>query len=99
MPGKSRHGKGKRYQYNKKRNIPRQDGIAAPTATTAVAAAATPKPAAAIPAAPAKKAAAASASAAAIANQYTYIPSDLKRIGILTGIIIVILFVLYFIIK
>jgi hypothetical protein len=91
MPGKSRHGKGKRYQYSKKRNIPRQNTVAAPTAATAEA----PKPAATVPTAPAGKAAASPAGAKA--NHYAYVTGDLRRIGILTGIIIVILFALYFI--
>ncbi len=90
MPGKSRHGKGKRYQYSKKRNIPRQNTVATPTAATAVA----PKPAATIQTAPVGKVAASPASAKA--NQYAYVPGDLRRIGILTGIIIVIIIVLYF---
>ena len=90
MPGKSRHGKGKRYQYSKKRNIPRQNTVAQPMAATAVA----PKLAATVPTAPAGKAVASLASAKA--NQYAYVPGDLGRIGILTGIIIVILIVLYF---
>jgi len=90
MPGKSRHGKGKRYQYNKKRNIPRQGAATTPAASAAVA----PKPAATVLSAPAGKAAA--SPAIAKANQYAYIPGDLGRIGILTGIIIVILIVLYF---
>lgn len=93
MPGKSRHGKGKRYQINKKRNIPRQNTIAAPTAAAAVA----PKPAATVPMAPVGKVAASPASA--IAKQYAYVTGDLRRIGILTGIIILILFVLYFVLS
>jgi hypothetical protein len=91
MPGKSRHSKGKRYQYIKKnKNIPRQNTVAAPTAAAAVA----PKPAVTVQTAPAGKAADSSASAKT--NQYAYVTGDLKRIGILTGIIIVILIVLYF---
>jgi hypothetical protein len=90
MPGKSRHGKGKRYQSSKKRNIPRPNTVAQPAAATAIA----PKPAATVTMAPAGKAVASPASATA--NQYAYVTGDLRRIGILTGIIIVILIVLYF---
>jgi hypothetical protein len=90
MPGKSRHGKGKRYQSSKKRNIPRPNTVAQPTAATSVA----PKPAATVPMAPVGKAADSPASAKA--NHYDYVTGDLRRIGILTGIIIVILIVLYF---
>ncbi len=91
MPAKSRRGKHKRYQYNKQKNPPRQN----PVATPAAAAAAQPAmPAAAVPV---------SKPAAAVAKdqmaQYAYIPSDLRRIGLLTAIIIVILFVLYFIMR
>lgn len=91
MPGKSRHGKGKRYQYSKKhKNTPRQNTAAAPVAATAAAT----KPVTPAQTAPVGKAAAAPASV--ITNQYAYIPGDLRRIGILTGIIIVILIALYF---
>jgi len=93
MPGKSRHGKGKRHQYSKKRNIPRQNTVAQPMAATAVA----PKPAATVPTAPVGKAAASTASVKA--NHYAYVLGDLRRIGLLTGIIIVILFVLYFVLS
>jgi hypothetical protein len=94
MPGKSKRSKGKRYQQTKKsQNIPRQDALAAP----APAAAAAPKAAPTVQKVPPVKAAAAAANA--ISNQYAYIPGDLQRIGILTGIIIVILVILYFILK
>ena len=92
MPGKSKRGKGKRYQHIKKtQNVQRQDAVAAP----APAAAAAPKPAPPVRTIQAGKTAAATASV--MSNQYTYVPGDLRRIGILTGIIIVILIVLYFI--
>lgn len=55
---------------------------------------ATPKPAATVPTAPAGKAAALPASVKA--NQYAYVAGDLRRIGILSAIIVVILTVLYF---
>jgi hypothetical protein len=96
MPGKSKHGKGKRYQINKKRNIARQNTVATPAAATAAA----PKPAAALAAAPAVKAPAGKAAALAASmktDQYAHVPGDLRRIGLLTGIIIIILIVLRFV--
>jgi predicted exporter len=94
MPGKSKKGKTKRYQQIKKtNNIQRQDTVAA--AATAVSTA--PKAAATARTAPAVKASGATANA--IANQYVYVPGDLRRIGILTGIIVVILIVLYFVLR
>jgi len=92
MPGKSKHGKGKRYQLNKKRNIPRQNPVAAPAAATA----AVPKPSVTLTAAPAGKTSASSASIKT--DQYAYVPGDLRRIGLLLGIIVVILIVLRFVI-
>jgi len=89
MPGKSRHGKGKRFQPAKKTVTPRQE-----TATVAApAAAAAPKAAVPVRATPAGK------TAGVIANQYAHIPGDLRRIGVLTGVIAVILIALFFILK
>jgi hypothetical protein len=92
MPGKSKHGKGKRYQQIKKpQNIQRQDAAAVNVSTP---------PAGPIAAPVAQKVQAVKstgATAAVKADQYAYIPGDLRRIGILTGIIAVILVVLYFI--
>lgn len=94
MPGKSKHGKGKRYQPIKKaNNIQRHDTVAA----TAPAAVIAPKAAAPVQTKKAGKTAGATASA--MTNQYAYIPGDLRHIGILTGIIVVILIVLYFILS
>jgi hypothetical protein len=92
MPGKSKHGKGKRYQQNKKTQyIQRQDNIASAVSTD------TPKTAAPIRTVQTQKSP--TAGAAAKTRQYAYIPGDLRRIGILTGIIVVILIVLYFILS
>jgi hypothetical protein len=94
MPGKSKKGKKKRYlQVNKTQNLQRQDTVAAP----APAAAAVPKAASPVRTIPAGKTAAATATVKT--NQFTYIPGDLRHIGILTGIIIVILIVLKFILS
>jgi hypothetical protein len=91
MPGKSRHGKRKHFRASKKsKSLLRQDTVAAP----APAAAAAPKPAAPVPAAPAVKAAASPVSVKT--DQYAYVPGDLRRIGALSGIVIIILFVLYY---
>jgi hypothetical protein len=88
MPGKSKRSKNKRYQQIKKTaNAPRPVGVSAPTAAATV-----------LPSTTASVASKANTpSAVERMNQYTYIPGDLKRIGILSAIIIVILFVLYFI--
>lgn len=93
MPGKSKHGKKKRYQQiNKPKNIQGQATLASPTTS---AAAVTPQPAAPVKAAGTGKPTASSAGVKIMS--YEYVPGDLKRIGILTGIVILILIVLYFI--
>jgi hypothetical protein len=89
MPGKSRHGKGKHPHHSKKSKIKqrqatmsvRQDVTAeAPEHTIAVV----KSPHTAVITSPAK----------AKAMQYPYITGELRRISILTGIIVVILIVL-----
>jgi hypothetical protein len=97
MPGKSRRGKGKHPHYSKKSKIrQRQVGAGLPQPTGAglpqQAATSVPQPAAPVNARPVSKAAAPSATTATI--QYPIV-SELKRIGILTGIIIIILVILY----
>lgn len=88
MPGKSRHGKGKHPHHSRKsKAIKRQAGISLQQQATAVA----PEPAAPARTTPAPEAA---ASAAVTAPRYPYVTGELKRIGILAGIIIVILIVL-----
>jgi hypothetical protein len=94
MPGKSRRGKGKHPHYSKKSKIrQRQVGAGLPQPTGAglpqQAAASVPQPAAPVSARPVSKAAATTATI-----QYPIV-SELKRIGILTGIIIIILVILY----
>jgi len=99
MPAKSKRGKGKRPQN---RNRARQ-----PIAPSAVDAAGTAAPAAASPAVnissvPTRspKSAAAKANAktlvysGATAEQYPFFISELKRIGVLTAVILVVLIVL-----
>jgi hypothetical protein len=100
MPGKSRHGKGKRYHYSKKsKALRRQEaaGVPAPTVNTSQASQAPGQPAP-TPAAPAPKAAAAPSTQVA-ENTYSYIGGELRRIAILAGIIIAILIVLSFVLK
>jgi hypothetical protein len=94
MPGKSKHGKGKRYRASKKsKSLLRKDTVTSP----APAATAAAKPSAPIPATPAVKAA--TAPAGVISSQHAYVPGDLRRIGVLSAIVIVILFVLYFVLS
>jgi len=86
MPGKSRHGKGKHPHHSKKsKAIRRQAGISLQQQATSVA----PKPAAPVESPPAPK-----AEAAIITPRYPYVAGELKRIGILAGIMIVLLIVL-----
>ena len=93
MPGKSKHSKKKRYQQiNRTKNIPNTGA----TAAGATPADLIPQPAAAaIKPAPASKPAAPATGAKAIS--YEHIPADLKRIGILSAIIFIILIALKFI--
>jgi len=94
MPGKSKRGKGKRFQQTKNTiNIQRKNNIAAP------APAATVSHKAAAPVQTVQGGKITTTAAAAKTNQYIYIPGDLRNIGILTGIIFVILIILYFILS
>jgi cobalamin biosynthesis Mg chelatase CobN len=94
MPAKSRRNKAKRYQQTNKNKITQSQNTTATAAPTAGAPAqAAPVQSATIQATPGVK----TTAAAAVNNQYVYVSSDLKRIGILTGIILIILFILYFI--
>jgi hypothetical protein len=87
MSGKSKR---KRYQQIKKAsNIQRQDISAASTTAAPVL------PKAAITVQSLQPTKRATTEATAKTEQYTYIPGDLKMIGMLTGIIAVILVVLY----
>ncbi len=88
MSGKSKHKKGRRPQY---RNRVRQQPAASQPVQAAAAAPNTTAPAA-VKSAPATKAA--PVSTRATTAQYPYFTSELKRIGIISAIIIVILIVL-----
>jgi hypothetical protein len=86
MPGKSKRGKGRRPQYKNNQN--RQVAAQPAPATAAASGAAAP---AAVKAAPAQKT---PVSTAASITQYPFFGSELKRIAIITGIILVILVIL-----
>src|SRR4030042_5181410 len=90
MPGKSRHGKGKR-PHKKKSKIRQHQPVAAQPAQSAAIApgAAVTTGAKSIPVTRAP-----AASPAATTTQYPFFVSELKRIGIITGIIIVVLIIL-----
>ncbi|OGO17974.1 MAG: hypothetical protein A2Z15_00430 [Chloroflexi bacterium RBG_16_50_11] len=97
MP-KSKHGRGK-HPHNKKRGQirPMQAGTGVPQqATSSMTSAAAPASVAPTATPPAQKKSIASA---ALPLHYEFIGSELKRIGILTGIIIVILIILYIFLK
>ena len=90
MPGKARHGKGKHPHQSKKSKAKQRYGDMAfqqhvsadiPKPATTVS---TPSPKSTTPTAPAKSRTA----------QYPYITTELRRIGILAGIILVVLIVL-----
>ena len=90
MPGKSKHGKRKQFRSSKKsKSLLRQDTVKTPVP----AAAGAPTPSSP---APADKTAKVASPVKAKIEQYAYVPGDLRRIGALSGIVIVILFVLYY---
>jgi hypothetical protein len=89
MPGKSRHGKGRHPHYSKKSRAKQRQGATVlpqhviSDTSRPVTTASTPPPSDA-----------SSSPAKPKAIQYPYITSELRSIGILAGIIIVILIVL-----
>ena len=91
MPSKSKRTKGKRYQQIKKTQNTAA-GNAVPSSTPAVKV----SPRQAAPAGSVLSAKLTAAEAAR-ANLYAYIPGDLKRVGTLTAVIIVVLIALYYI--
>jgi hypothetical protein len=97
MPGKSRHGKGKRHHHSKKsKAIQRHGAVAATPAKTQIPEAAAPT--ATVVAAP-KPPKAVETPAKATTIQYPYVKDELLRIAILAAIIIVVLFILSLIIS
>lgn len=89
MPGKSRHGKGKHLHHARiiKARQPQGAAVSQPQAV-----AGTPQPAA--PRSLRPSASAPASAAVSRVPQYPYVTRELRRIGILTGIILVILIVL-----
>ena len=96
MPGKSKHGKGKHPHYKKSKLRQRQavSGLQQPVAQD-VAKPTLPAAASVSPVPKTQKATAPSAVSATIQRSYSL--AEIKRIGILTGIILVILIILYFV--
>ena len=99
MPGKSKHGKGRRTQYKNKPRQPQTAGTvnsaAAATAGTVSAAVKPAAPAIVKPAAPSK----APGYSPATTAEYPFFGGELKRIAILTAVLLVVLIVLGIIIK
>jgi hypothetical protein len=93
MPGKSRHGKGKHPHNSKKSKTLRRQATAPMMSQATAGMPETPIRAAPAAIAPGPKAAG-MATAKAGVNPYPYITSELRRIAVLAGIIIVILVVL-----
>lgn len=95
MPGKSRHGKGKNPHHSKKSKAMMRQ---ASTPLQQQAAAVAPKPVESVEAQTAPKADTTPKSVttpeAVATPRYPYVTGELKRIGILAGIIIVVLIVL-----
>ena len=89
MPGKSRHSRGKHPHHSKKSKAIRRQ-VSTPVQSPADK---TPGPVAPARVEPAPRTAA-PAEAAAAMPRYTYVVQELKRIGIIAGIIIVALIVL-----
>ena len=98
MP-KSKHGRGKHPHVRKRskmRQMPAGTGMAPPAADNIARAAA---PAGVRPASPASTQKRSATSSAALPLHYEFITGDLKRIGILTVIVFIILIVLYLFLK
>jgi hypothetical protein len=96
MPGKSKHGKGRRNQYRSKPAQPKAAVTAASSNTAPAAQAALPaSPAMVKPVAPPKT----NIYKPATTAEYPYFSSELKRILILTAAIVVVLIVLAIIFK
>ena len=96
MPAKSKHGRGKHSRHKKKakfRNAQAGTGLTQETSGDILKAGA-PSSTAPMVKTPVRKKAPASA---ALPLHYEFIAGDLKRIGILAGIIIVLLIVAYYI--
>ena len=89
MPGKSRYGKGKHAHHSKKSKAKQRYGAMALQQSIATEA---PQPVATIITPPSSRTP--TSSAKTRIAQYPYITTELRRIGILAGVILVILIVL-----
>ena len=97
MPGKSKHGKGRRNQFRKPRQAQATAPAASSSATTAMSAASVQPEAKPVnkPVSQAKP----QTGKVAAAAEYPYISGELKKIAIITGIIVVIMVILTFVLK
>lgn len=97
MPAKSKHSRGKRHRSKKKNKFRQARPVAGVPQESSGNMSRESAPVADAPLvkAPVQKKASAST---ALPRHYEFINSDLKRIGILTGIIVVLLIVAYYII-
>jgi hypothetical protein len=98
MPGKSKHGKGRRTQFKNKARQPQTAGTVNSASSNAAAAPTSVKTAATVivkPAPPSK----APGYKPATTAEYPFFSSELKRIMVLTLILLVVLIILAFIIK
>ncbi len=93
MSGKSRHGKSKRFHYSKKSKALRRQEAAAAISPATAGTPEIPRPLLAPTTTPTVPKAAITTAKGTV-NPYPYITSELRRIAILGGIIIVILIVL-----
>ena len=96
MSPKSKHGKGKRFHHRKKGQFRQSQAGAGLTQETSgdISTPTTALNAAPVVKTPVPKKA---QSSAALPLHYEFIAGDLKRIGILTGIIVILLIVAYYI--
>jgi hypothetical protein len=96
LPSKSKHGRGRRHRGKKKskfRQAKPVTGLPQETSGNIEQAAAPSTPAPSVKPPTSKKA----STSAALPLHYEFISGDLKKIGILTGIIVILLIVAYYI--
>jgi hypothetical protein len=96
LSAKSKHGRGKHHRGKKKSKFRQVQPVASVPQETSVN---TAQPSAPLATAPAVKAHVPkkASTSAALPMHYEFISGDLKRIGILTGIVVVLLIVAYYI--
>jgi hypothetical protein len=93
MSGKSRHGKGRRFHYSKKSKALKRRGTTPAVSPVTAGTPEVSRPVATTISPPVPKAAFVS-TAKATENPYPYITSELRRIAVFGGIVVVILIVL-----